>query len=216
MCMIFVNDSMLPRTYLSYLAFRIAFCDTLERITLAYQFPDSPQEGFGFLTEVPFLANVSPAVQLELLAKTWQKHLSDHSIEASLLDESVIYAACERAAWCLENESPAIIKRYLNGGPLTVDQMPGPHWADDFRELHLTVSADADFLMISQFEDMPPAVAAATRERWGVDSSRITPLIEALGEWNPSPEMRTHLAGLLTRREIELVSDQFRFSVVAE
>jgi len=37
-----------------------------------------------------------------------------------------------------------------------------------------------------------------------------------LGEWHPSPEMRNRLSGLLTKREIDLVSDQFRFPVVAE
>ena len=54
MSMIFVNDVIMPQTGVSYLVFRIAFCETLERITLARQFPTSPQDGFGFLTEVPF------------------------------------------------------------------------------------------------------------------------------------------------------------------
>jgi len=216
MCIIFANNAILPQTDVSYLVFRIAFCETLERITLARHFPSSPQDGFGFLTEVPFLSNVSPAVQLDLLAATWERHNSDHPVEATLLDESVIYAACERAAWCLENESPAIIKRYLQGGPQIIDWSRLEEWADMFRKLHLGVSADADFLLISQFEDMPPVVAAEIKEEWSVDPSRIEPLFEALGEWHPSPEMRNRLSGLLTKREIDLVSDQFRFPVVAE
>lgn len=216
MSVIFVNDAILPQTDVSYLVFRIAFCETLERITLARQFPKSPQDGFGFLTEIPFLANVSPAKQLDLLAETWERHNSVHAVEASLIDESVIYAACERAAWCLENESPAIVQRYLQGGPQTVDHARSKEWAKMFRKLHLGVSSDADFLLISQFEDMPPVVAAEIKEEWGVDPSRVEPLFEALGEWHPSPEMRTRLSGLLTKREINLVSDQFRFPVVAE
>jgi len=216
MCMIFVNDAILPQTDVSYLVFRIAFCETLERITLARQFPDSPQTGFGYLTEVPFLVNVAPAIQLDLLSRTWERHNSAHPVEASLLDESVIYAACERAAWCLEHESPSIIQRYLQGGPKTIDHASSQEWAELFRKLHLGVSADADFLLISQFEDMPPVVAAEIKEEWGVDPLRIEPLFEALQEWHPSPEMRHRLSGLLTKREIDLVSDQFRFPVVAE
>ncbi len=216
MSMIFVNDAIMPQAGVGYLVFRIAFCETLERITLARQFPTSPQDGFGFLTEVPFLANVSPAVQLDLLAATWERHNSVHPVEASLMDESVIYAACERAAWCLENESPSIIKRYLQGGPQIIDWSRLEKWAEMFRKLHLGVSADADFLLISQFEDMPPFVAAEIKEEWSVNPSRIEPLFEALGEWHPSPEMRNRLSGLLTKREVELVSDQFRFPVVAE
>jgi len=216
MCIILVNNAILPQTDVSYLVFRIAFCETLERITLARHFPSSPQDGFGFLIEVPFLSNVSPAVQLDLLAATWERHNSDHPVEATLLDESVIYAACERAAWCLENESPAIIKRYLQGGPQIIDWSRLEEWADMFRKLHLGVSADADFLLISQFEDMPPVVAAEIKEEWSVAPSLIEPLFEALGEWHPSPEMRNRLSGLLTKREIDLVSDQFRFPVVAE
>lgn len=216
MSMIFVNDAILPRTDVSYLVFRIAFCETLERIILAHQFPESPQDGFGFLTEIPFLVNVSPAKQLDLLAETWERHHSVHAVEASLMDESVIYAACERAAWCLEYESPAIVQRYLQGGPQSVDHSHSKEWAEMFRKLHLGVTSDADFLLISQFEDIPPVVASEMKDECGLDPSRVEPLFAALGEWHPAPEMRTRLSGLFTKREVDLVSEQFCFPVVAE
>lgn len=214
--MIFVNDAKLPQTQASFLAFRIAFQETRERILLARQFPDCPQDGFGYLTEVPFLESVSPVVQLDLLAKTWQRHLSNDSFQGTLLDEAVIYAACERAAWCVENESMGVIRRYLQGGPVCTDLPPGREWSRDFRGLHLDVSSDADFLLISQFEDMSPEDAAEMKKDWGVDQERLEPLFDVLGEWHASPDMRTNLQGLLSQPEIESFYELFRLSVTAE
>ena len=55
--MLHIASDILPPTRLSYTAFRIAFCETWERLTLAEQLSDEPPnyESFGFLTEVPFL-----------------------------------------------------------------------------------------------------------------------------------------------------------------
>ena len=216
MSMIFVNDVNLPQTQASYLAFRIAFQETLERIVLARQFPDCPQDGFGYLTEVPFLTNVSPEVQLDLLARTWKNHISDEAIEGSLLDEAVIYAACERAPWWMENEATAVIKRYLQHGPQCSELKPGREWAKVFRNLHREVSSDADFLLVSQFEDMSPEDSREMKEEWGVDCERLEPLFDVLAQWHASPEMRSALDGLLMHREIEAISDLFRLSVPAE
>jgi hypothetical protein len=53
---------------------------------------------------VPFLMGVPPHVQLDLLADTWSKHTSKDKHEASLIDESVIYAAGETAARIAEED----------------------------------------------------------------------------------------------------------------
>lgn len=214
--MLHLNECTLPKTKLSYLVFRISFCETLDRFTLSRQFPSTTQEGFGYLTEVPFLKNVAPAVQLDLLARTWHRHRCPMRHEATLLDESVIFAACERAAWCLENESFAVIQQYLQGGPVTTERRIDPMWSREIRELHQEIGGEADFLLLGQFEDLPPWMAEEMREECGVTGRDLEPLFEALGRWHPSSEMNRHLAGLLTEREIELVSELFRTPLVAE
>jgi hypothetical protein len=65
--MLSIASDILPQTCISYVAFRIAFCETLERITLAKQV-GGHIDGFGYLTEVPFLGSVPPQIQLDLLA----------------------------------------------------------------------------------------------------------------------------------------------------
>ena len=110
---------------------------------------------FGFLTEVPFLRAVPPHVQLDLLAETWCKHASTEKFVANLVDESVIYAACETSARIVEQE-PHVITRYLAGGPQQVSPKADSLLAGELRALHLNLASDGDFLMISQFEDMPP------------------------------------------------------------
>jgi len=214
--MLHLNQYILPKSTLSSLVFRISFCETLDRLTLARQFPSTSQEGFGYLTEVPFLANVAPAVQLELLARTWHRHRCPMRHEATLLDECVLFAACERAAWCLENESFAVIQQYLQGAPFRTGGRINPFWPRQIRELHEEIGGEADFLLLGQFVDLPPWIAEDLREGCGITRTDLEPLFEALGRWHPSPEMSHQLAGLLTEREIELVSELFRAPLFAD
>lgn len=216
MCMIFINDVKLPHSQASYLAFRIAFQETLERISLARQFRDCSQDGFGYLTEVPFLSNVAPMVQLELLADTWHRHISEDCFPGTLLDEAVIYAVCERSAWSMENESLAVIQRYLNRGPWGELLIPARSWSHQLRKLHADVSVDADFLMISQFEDIFSDEATALKQDWGIDPARLEPLFECQQRWYPSPNMRDHLNGLLSPSEIDFVTEMFRLPIAAK
>ena len=153
--MLAIQTDTLPQTGLSYFAFRIAFQETLERICLAQQIGNYTAECFGFLTEVPFLRAVPPHVQLDLLAETWRKHAASEKFVADLLDESVIYAVCETSARIVEQD-PNVINRYLAGGPQSVGLKIDQTLAAELRALHLNLASDGDFLMISQFEDMPP------------------------------------------------------------
>ncbi len=216
MCMIFINDAKLPRSEASYLAFRLAFQETFERISLARQFRECTQDGFGYLTEVPFLSGVSPMVQLELLASTWSRHFSEADFSGTLLDEAVIYAACERAAWSLENESLSVIKRYLAKGPVCNALIPRREWSREMRRLHESLCADADFLLISQFEDLPPGEADVLKREWGIEDARLQPLFDCQERWFAASGMRDNLAGLLTPAEIELVSELLHLPVAAD
>jgi len=147
--MLQIGPDILPSGALTYFAFRVAFQSTLERIVLSRQVGDDDGQ-FGFLTEVPFLCAVPAHVQLDLLAETWQKHVSDVPQPATLVDESVVYAVCEAAAALVEHE-PCQMAHYLDGGPRSVALAPDHFLASELRSLHLGLSNEGDFLMISQF-----------------------------------------------------------------
>jgi hypothetical protein len=199
--MLAIQTDTLPQTGLSYFAFRIAFQETLERICLAQQVGNYTAECFGFLTEVPFLRAVPPHVQLDLLAETWCKHASTEKFVANLVDESVIYAACETSARIVEQE-PHVIIRYLAGGPQHVTAKADGLLAGELRALHLNLASDGDFLMISQFEDMPPSEAAESKRQFGLDDNRFEVMFDVLGRWAMSHSFLQNLCGLMTKEEI--------------
>src|SRR5208283_1244747 len=88
----------LPQNDLAYLAFRLAVQETLTDIELCRDLEeDEPDFTAGYLSEVPFLEQVPPPVQIDLLADTWARHRQPDFIEASLLDAAIVYAACETA-----------------------------------------------------------------------------------------------------------------------
>jgi hypothetical protein len=199
--MLAIQTDTLPQTSLSYFAFRIAFQETLERICLSQQVGDYTSECFGFLTEVPFLRAVPPHVQLDLLAETWRKHVSEQRFAAHLVDESVLYAVCETSARIVERDR-RVIPRYLSGGPQKVALKPDHGLAAELRALHFNMASGGDFLMISQFEDMPPDEAAESKRQFGLSDDRFEVMFEVLGRWSMSPGFLGNLCGLMTKEEI--------------
>lgn len=199
--MLTISNDVLPQSSLCYLAFRIAFRETLERIALADQVGCDPHEAFGFLTEVPFLRSVPAHVQLDLLAATWAKHVACESVAADLVDEAVLYAVCETSAHIVESE-PEILETYLSGGPLEIVPSADPMLASELRALHLNLASEGDFLLISQFEDLAPDEAAALKPKFGITDEKLEPMFDVLGRWYLSPEFLGNLTGLLTGREV--------------
>jgi len=199
--MLTICSDQLPQTSLVYLAFRVAFEETLERIVLAQQMEQDTGDCFGFLTEVPFLRAVPAHVQLDLLAETWHKHISDERFDASLVDESVVYAACETAARVVE-EDAATFQRYVEGGPLDVSATPDDCLASELRALHLNLANEGDFLLVSQFEDMLPDEAKRLKKKLGIDESRLESLFDVLGRWSVSADFLMNLSGLMSKHEV--------------
>jgi len=197
--MLSVSGDHIPSSGLVYLAFRIAFQETLERIVLARQFDDANEE-FGYLTEVPFLTGVPPHVQIDLLAETWHRHMDRRQHAATLIDESIFFAVCETAARVAE-EDVSIIQHSLLTGPLQVTVQVDSFLPGELRNLHLSLANTGDFLLVSQFEDMPPDDAAAFRSQFNLDESRTGVLYEALGRWHVAPRLAERLDGLITERE---------------
>ncbi len=199
--MLAICTDTLPQTCLSYLAFRVSFRETLDRIALARQMDDDESDCFGYLTEVPFLCCVPAHVQLDLLAETWSKHVAHERIDASLVDESVIYAVCETAAQIVE-AAPDEIRRYLRGGPQNVALTPDHSLASELRSLHLNLENEGDFLLISQFEDLRPDESRWMKRKFRLDQNKLEAMFAVLARWNISPNFAENLSGLLSDREI--------------
>lgn len=203
--MLAISTDTLPQTSLSYVAFRISFQETYERIVLSRQMGEDVPEHCGYLTEVPFLKNVPAHVQLDLLAATWSRHVADDRHEASLVDESIVYATCETAARVVEDE-PDMAKRFLKGGPLEITAESDRLLASELRALHLNLSNEGDFLMISQFEDMVPDAARALKKKFELDEERLEAMFEVLGLWRISDGFVRNLTGLLSEAEAARVA----------
>lgn len=203
--MLTISCDTLPNTCLSYVAFRVSFLETLERIVLSRQNGDDAWGSFGYLTEVPFLSKVPPRVQLDLLAETWHRHVSRERVEASLVDESVVYSVCERTAYLAENDADFVL-RCLENGPAAVAIGVDRFFAAELRSLHLSLSNDGDFLLISQFEDMHPDEARPLKQQFRLDESRLDAMFEVLGRWHLSPGFFRNTDGLLSEREMARVA----------
>ena len=207
--MLKICEKPLPQSLLSYVAFRVAFRETFERLSLHKRSANDIGEAYGYLGEVPFLREVPPQVQLDVLASTWQRHVSRESHVADLLDESVIYAACELTARFVEREPESVI-RLLRDGPLDLTVPLDSYLARELRLLYLELPNDGDFLLVSQFLDLEPEEAINQKIQMGVDPSRMEPMFDVLGRWHISPEMPGHLRGLLSEAETARVASIFR------
>ncbi len=203
--MLTISSDTLPQTCLSYVAFRLSFQETFERIVLANQVDEPEPDGCGFLTEVPFLRGVPAHVQLDLLAGTWSRHVADDTFKASLLDESVVYAACETSARLVEDD-PQTMQRFLKGGPLDVEIDADHFLASELRALHLELSNEGDFLMISQFEDMEPDAAGILKTKFDLDTKKLEPMFDILGRWSLSAEFSDNLKDLMTETELARIA----------
>lgn len=199
--MLTIANDPLPNNTLSYLAFRVACLDTLERMVLARQFDSEWTDGFGYLTEVPFLRAVPPHVQLDLLSEAWHKHTRRERLPATLIDESIVFAACETAARIAEQEPPQF-RAWASSGPRKVLLPPARNFPRELRQTHLSLPNEGDFLLVSQFEDIPPLEALALKAQFGLEPGKCDALFEVLGRWRVAPGFAGRLTGLLTDREV--------------
>jgi hypothetical protein len=198
--MLHIGHNPLPQDDLTYLAFRVAFCDTLERIVLAEQAKLSAHATFGYLTEVPFLRTVQPRVQLDLLLDTWSRHFRVAPVRATLLDEAVIYAVCETAARIVHSDKKGI-RRSLRGGPLPSFPVLDETLAESLHALHVNLPNEGDFLLISQFQDLPPDDARVFKAKFRLDDAACEPLFDAIGRWHVARDFCAKADGLLTPQE---------------
>jgi hypothetical protein len=191
----------LPQNGLAYLAFRLALQETLTDIELYRDLEEEPDVPTGYLSEVPFLEQVPLPVQVDLLAETWAKHRKPDLIEASLLDAAIVYAACQTSGRII-NDMPEVVVAWLQGGPRKVSPKiikRAPHHLEDLFE---DFWDDQDFLLIEEFQDLPPDHARQLKEILRLPDEMIEPMYAALERWNVSPLVAGNLVGLLTDAEI--------------
>jgi hypothetical protein len=176
--------------------------ETLKLIEYSRQLPTDYREPFGFLTEVPFLREVAPQVQIALLAKAWSKHSSAERHYADLVDEAVVYAACETAARLVET-LPELVAQYLEGGPWEGEVSVNQHLATELRSLHLRLSNEGDFLLISQLQDLPPDEAVEFKLQFHLHHAYLEPLFDVLAMWRVPSDLGKKLGGLLNDQELQ-------------
>jgi hypothetical protein len=192
----------LPQNDLAYVAFRLALQETLTDNELHRDLEDeAPDFPAGYLSEVPFLEQVPLPVQVDLLADTWAKHRQPDLIEASLLDAAVVYAACETAGRII-HDMPEVAVAWLHGGPRKVSARIIKRAPQRLEELFEAFWDDQDFLLIEEFQDLPPDHARQLKDMLRIPDEMIEPMYAALERWNVSPNVAVNLVGLLTDAEI--------------
>lgn len=198
--MIRLQSRTVPYSELSYIGFRLAYSDTCERLELAHQLDLGRERSFGYLSEVPFLRHVPVQVQLDLLLETWSRHLDSREWQATLVDESVLYAAFETAARMIRIE-PTIASRFLARGPIPCAVSLNQSYAEALQKLHLQLVGEGRFLLFSRFQDLSPDMAEAAKRKHGIPPAAGECLFEVLSRWYVSRELETRSVGLLTEDE---------------
>ena len=192
----------LPRSDLAYLAFRLALQETLSDIELHLDLEEEPNPPVGYLTEVPFLEQVPLPVQVDLLAEAWARHRVTDPVEASLLDAAVVYAACVTAGRVID-DMPDVAVAWLRDGPRKVGPRIIRRASVRLDEMFEQFWDDRDFLLIDEWQDLPPDHAQRVKELLRLPDEVLEPMYEALQLWRVSPDVGAKLKGLMTEAEIQ-------------
>lgn len=195
------HEVRLPQIDLVYIAFRLAVLDTLSQMELFGSLDDGPDGPFGYLVEVPFLEQVAPAVQVDLLADVWRRHWDTALHEASLLDAAVIYAGFQTAGRLCSDE-PELTRLWLKAGPRLVRYQAGSRTTKKLYELFFAFWDDIDFLSIDELQDLEPNHAQRVRELMRLPEGAFEQMEEVLTRWRASSNVLANLEGLLTTDEI--------------
>lgn len=198
--MLTICSDNVPQTKLTYLAFRLAAFETFRLIEFAQQTGQEFRDPYGYLTEVPFLREVAPQIQLAALSETWAKLVSKERHHANLVDESVLYAVCETSARIME-QIPELFHSLTESGPIRFANPPDKVLARELRSLHLDLANEGDFLLISQFQDLDPCEAENYKKQFRMEESYLEPMFEILGRWHLPANVSSNFIGLLTEEE---------------
>jgi hypothetical protein len=197
------DEVRLPQNDLVYVAFRLAALETLCEMDIAQASGEEDDEqSSGFLVEVPLLAQVAPAVQVDLLADAWSRHQAAELHEATLLDAAVLYAACRTAARII-NDEQTIARAWLKSGPRRIRCRFSDWTPERLQEMFFEFWDDIDFLSVSALQDLAPEHAQTVREVMGFLAEDIEQMEEALARYRESRAVLANREGLLTEKEIQ-------------
>ena len=196
------DEVQLAQSDLTYVGFRLAALDALCQMDICHGLDDEDDVIFGYLLEVPFLAQVAPVVQVDLLADVWRRHRDKALHEASLLDAAVIYAAFNTAGRVI-NDEWKIARLWLKAGPQQVRCKLGGRAHRKLRNLFFDFWDDVDFLSLDELQDLTPEHASAVREMMRLQDGDFEQMEEVLMRCRASPAVLTNLEGLLTGAEIQ-------------
>jgi hypothetical protein len=157
------EEVQLPQTDLTYVGLRLAALDTFCQMDICQGLDDEDGVLFGYLSEVPFLTQVAPVVQVDLLADVWKRHRDVALHEASLLDAAVVHAAFNTAGRVISDEWK-LARLWLKAGPQQVRCKLGNRAHQKLTNLFFDFWDDVDFLSIDELQDLTPEHAKAVRE----------------------------------------------------
>ena len=187
------NDRPYPQNDLSYLAFLVTAYRNLHQVQLAYDIAQTDSrrhEVQGFLDEVPILADLPLAMQIDVLAEVWARHNAKRVYRASLLDGAVLYAACREATDTF-GVDPGLVRLYLKGGTrdldLRLDRWTYHHLQTLYQRWWRTFDPGRVHGPLD-LEDYPPRM--------------VEPLEAARELTELSPNLEKNLGGLLNPAEI--------------
>jgi hypothetical protein len=97
---------------------------------------------------------------------------------------------------------PEVAGAWLQGGPRKVSARIIKRRSHRLEELFEAFWDDQDFLLIEEFQDLPPDPARQIKDMLRLPDEVIEPMYAALERWYVSPNVAENLVGLLTDAEI--------------
>ena len=82
--------------------------------------------------------------------------------------------------------------------------------------MHLDLANEGDFLLISQFQDIPPDEARPLKRKFQLDEEACEVMFDLLARWYVSQDFASRVSGLLTPSEITCAIELFRCRKSAE
>ena len=197
------NQSILPEDDLVYLAFLFSLNETIADIEI-YSDLNDDDVPCGFLAMVPFLHAVPLQVQVELLGETWSNHRHENQFQATLLDAAIVYAAFMTASRIIDDE-PGLAADWLADNILKVNSRIIHRAPERLESLFDCWWDDRDFLMLDDFQDMPPEQAKSIRMMMRLPEAMIEPMFDVLERGRVLPNVGDKLKGLISPEEIQNV-----------
>jgi hypothetical protein len=176
------SDTPFPNNDLAYLAFLVTLQHLYIDLPHALEDATEDEPPLGFLHEVPLLALVPTAAQVDLLAEVWARHDAGRVYRATLLDAAVLSCACDVAVSTMREE-PHVAQGAVEGAPRQLD-IRLDRWTRERLQI-----------LYPRFWHFDPAEVDSVTAPVLADFPRslVAPLLEAANRQGPSPQLGQRL-----------------------